>query len=160
MVDLEQRSWRVPPSRLLHLQFRRFAGCPICNLHLASVAHRIDEIEARGIQEVVVFRSSRAALQAHQGSLPFPIVPDPEHVLCRAFGVKNSMWSMASPKAWRAAALGISFATVAGAPESVDAALGQPADFLIDPSGRIIACHYGRHASDQWSVDDLLAQVP
>ena len=25
-------------ERLVHLQFRRFAGCPICNLHLPSVA--------------------------------------------------------------------------------------------------------------------------
>jgi hypothetical protein len=30
---------QVPdPQRLVHLQFRRFAGCPICNLHLASSA--------------------------------------------------------------------------------------------------------------------------
>jgi peroxiredoxin len=32
-----------------HLQFRRFAGCPICNLHLRSVSARIDEITAAGI---------------------------------------------------------------------------------------------------------------
>jgi len=25
------------PSRLTHLQFRRFAGCPVCNLHIQSL---------------------------------------------------------------------------------------------------------------------------
>ncbi len=37
--------------------------------------------------------------------------------------------------------------------------LGLPADFLIDPDGRVLAAHYGTHANDQWSVDDLLRQV-
>src|SRR5260370_10442324 len=31
-----------------------------------------------------------------------------------------------------------------------------PADFLIAPSGRINAVKYGKHAYDQWSVDELL----
>ncbi|WP_259464520.1 hypothetical protein [Streptomyces sp. TLI_171] len=30
----------VPAGGLLHLQFRRFAGCPVCNLHLRSFAVR------------------------------------------------------------------------------------------------------------------------
>jgi hypothetical protein len=34
--------------------------------------------------------------------------------------------------------------------------LGLPADFLLDPDGTVVAAHYGRHADDQWSVDELL----
>jgi hypothetical protein len=34
--------------------------------------------------------------------------------------------------------------------------LGLPADFLIDPAGRVVALRYGRHANDQWSVDELV----
>lgn len=34
--------------------------------------------------------------------------------------------------------------------------LGLPADFLIDPDGTVAATHYGHHADDQWSVDELL----
>jgi len=37
--------------------------------------------------------------------------------------------------------------------------LGLPADFLIARDGRILACKYGKHIYDQWSVDDLLAQA-
>ena len=32
------------PDQRVHLQFRRFAGCPICNVHLQSVIRRHDEI--------------------------------------------------------------------------------------------------------------------
>jgi hypothetical protein len=44
---------RIPdPARLTHLQFRRFAGCPICNTHLQSIVARHHEIVAAGISEV------------------------------------------------------------------------------------------------------------
>jgi hypothetical protein len=46
------------PTLSTHLQFRRFAGCPICSLHLQSVAARHREIAAAGIREVVLFHST------------------------------------------------------------------------------------------------------
>ncbi len=42
-------------SKFTHLQFRRFAGCPICNLHLRSVVQRKSEIQNAGIREVIFF---------------------------------------------------------------------------------------------------------
>ena len=33
--------------------------------------------------------------------------------------------------------------------------LGLPADLLGATDGRVLACKYGVHAYDQWSVDDL-----
>jgi hypothetical protein len=38
-----------------------------------------------------------------------------------------------------------------------ESVLGLPADFLIEPDGRVRAARYGRHANDQWSVDELLS---
>jgi hypothetical protein len=50
---------RIPdPARLTYRQFRRFAGCPICNTHLQSIVARHHEIVAAGISEVVVFHST------------------------------------------------------------------------------------------------------
>jgi hypothetical protein len=37
--------------------------------------------------------------------------------------------------------------------------LGLPADFLIASDGRVLALKYGRHADDQWSIDELLTRV-
>jgi hypothetical protein len=34
--------------------------------------------------------------------------------------------------------------------------LGLPADFLVTPSGKIIAAKYGTDAYDQWSAEELL----
>jgi hypothetical protein len=33
---------------------------------------------------------------------------------------------------------------------------GLPADFLIAPTGQVLAAKYGRHASDHWSVDEVV----
>jgi len=37
--------------------------------------------------------------------------------------------------------------------------IGLPADFLIATDATIVAAHYGKHADDQWSVDEMLALV-
>jgi hypothetical protein len=34
-----------------------------------------------------------------------------------------------------------------------------PADFLIGSDGLVIACKYGDHANDHWSVDEVLAHA-
>lgn len=34
--------------------------------------------------------------------------------------------------------------------------MGLPTDFLVDSDGRVLTTKYGRHAGDQWSVDELL----
>jgi peroxiredoxin len=78
----------VPDSeRLVHLQFRRYAGCPACNVHLRSIARRHDEILATGIREIVVFHSKRETMLEFQGELPFAAVADPEKRLYAEFGI-------------------------------------------------------------------------
>ncbi|MGE0327469.1 MAG: peroxiredoxin-like family protein [Polyangiaceae bacterium] len=142
------------PKLLTHLQFRRFAGCPVCNLHLRSFARNHQRLESLGIQEVVVFHSSREEMLKYHAELPFAALADPEFELYRRFGVERSMRAMLHPKALWGAMAG-TFSTPSGTPSGTTA-LGLPADFLIAPSGEIVACHYGRHANDQWSVEDVL----
>ncbi|MQA85261.1 MAG: redoxin domain-containing protein [Streptosporangiales bacterium] len=153
---------RIPePQRLVHLQFRRYAGCPICNLHLRSISRRYDEILAAGIHEVVVFHSSAETMLELQGELPFAAIADPEKRLYAEFGVESSAKSVLNPRAWLAAVRAF-VPTVTrprgmrGAAGNGEGHLGLPADFLIGPDGRILATKYGQHADDQWSVDELL----
>ncbi|HEX2133360.1 MAG TPA: peroxiredoxin-like family protein [Actinophytocola sp.] len=152
------------PDRLLHLQFRRFAGCPVCNLHLRSVAARHDEIRAAGIREVVVFHSTREELLEHAGDLPFDVVADPDKHLYRQYGVGSAPRALLDPRAWpgivRAIAAGLRHRDRTPSLRVHGGRLGLPGDFLIAPDGRTIASKYGEHADDQWSVDDLLALVP
>ena len=143
-------------TKWVHLQFRRFAGCPICNLHLHEFIARDAEIKAAGIREVVVFHSPDASLLPYQGNFPFDVIGDPEKKLYAQFGVEASVFAILNPAAWPAMAKGIGLKDKPkGDPEG--GPLGLPADLLIGADGKVVASHYGRHSYDQWSVDDLLA---
>lgn len=144
-----------PPDGVLHLQFRRFAGCPICNLHLRSFIRRHNELLAHRIHEVAIFHSPPAAMLEYQTSAPFPFIADPEKKLYKAFGVETSLMSILNPRAWPAAIKGI-FRAGPSFPSRGDSPLGLPADFLIDAAGRIVAVKYGTHASDHWEFDEVL----
>lgn len=152
---------RVPdPDRLVHLQFRRFAGCPVCNLHLRSVVQRHEEILAAGIREVVFFHSSADDLRPHVADLPFAVVADPEKRVYAEFGVESSPRSLLDPRAWGAILRGV-FAALGQRrpyPSLVPhgGRTGLPADFLIASDGRVLASKYGQYVYDQWSVDELL----
>ncbi|MDQ8183621.1 peroxiredoxin-like family protein [Pelagicoccus sp. SDUM812005] len=146
-----------PRHRFTHLQFRRFAGCPICDIHLQQFAARADTLEENGIQEVVFFHSSQAALLKHNAKLPFSVVADPHKVHYRAFGVEASLLSVLHPQAiWQGLrgtlrkGLGLSLK---------NGPLGLPADFLVGSTGTIVAAKYGTHAFDQWSLDQVLQLV-
>ena len=106
---------RIPvpdPNRLVHLQFRRFAGCPICNLHLRSVARRHDEIAAAGIREVVFFHSPADELREHTAHLPFAAIADPDKRYYREFGVESGRRAVLDPRAWGAVIRGTALTTL------------------------------------------------
>lgn len=144
-------------DRLVHLQFRRYAGCPICNLHLRTISQRADDIAAAGVLEVAVFHSEAATMIPFQGSLPFEVLADPTKVFYRAFGVETSVTSLLHPSAWCAAAKGMVSGHLSGTLKGEGGHLGLPADFLISPTGQVLAVKYGKHADDQWSVEEIIA---
>ena len=90
---------RVP---ITHLQFRRFAGCPICNLHLKEFAARNEELVGAGIREVVVFHSTNEELLPYQGKFPFDVIGDPGKAFYKRYGVGTSLGAIFNPGAWSA----------------------------------------------------------
>ncbi len=162
LATTEGEEVKIPDAkRLVHLQFRRFAGCPFCSVHLRSIVKRYDEIAAADIREVVVFRSTAAALLRHHANTPFAVIPDPKDKLYAEFGVGSGLRALLDPRAL----LGVMSKVIRvlpklpGIPPWGKGVLGLPADFLIATDGRVLACQYGTHADDQWSVDELLALV-
>ena len=148
------------PKHIVHLQFRRFAGCPFCSVHLRSFVRRYHEITAAGIREVVVFRSTSAQLLHHHADMPFAVIADPTSKLYTEFGVGFRLRALLSPRVLLMALPNVVrvLPKLPGKPSGLKDALGLPADFLISSDGRVLACKYGSHADDQWSVDDLLMQ--
>jgi peroxiredoxin len=159
-VTSDSKPVPIPDAkRLIHLQFRRFAGCPFCSVHLHSFVRRHDEITAAGIREVVVFRSTMAALQRHHGNVPFAVIADPQDKLYAEFGVGSGLRALLNPRVLLMALPNVirMLPKLPGIPPWGKGVLGLPADFLIAADGRVLACQYGTHAYDQWSVDDLFA---
>ncbi|MFZ5627981.1 MAG: peroxiredoxin-like family protein [Spirochaetota bacterium] len=156
--DLHGTQATIPDTnrRFTHLQFRRFAGCPICNLHLRSVIQRKADIEQAGITEIIFFHSTAAALLPYESDLGLTVIPDAERKWYRAFGVEKSLSGLLNPQSIGAALRGL---TAKGALASLNMSedhTGLPADILLDGAGVVRAVKYGKAANDQWSVDELL----
>jgi len=134
-------------------------------MHLHSIVRRHEEIVGASIREVVVFHSTAQELLPHAGDLPFAVVADPHKRLYGVFGVESAVRSLLDPHAWMPVLRAVfrSLRAILRKQQPIPAVsltggrLGLPADFLIASDGRVLACKYGSHVYDQWSVDELLA---
>jgi peroxiredoxin len=165
LVTIRSERISLPNERrLVHLQFRRFAGCPVCDLHLHSFAQRHEEIVAASIQEIIVFHSSAEELRPYAAMFPFDVVADPEKRLYAEFRVESAPRALLDPRVWVPVLRGIlrSLAGILRGQQPIPSLsprggrLGLPADFLIASDGHVLECKYGSHAYDQWSVNDVL----
>jgi peroxiredoxin len=143
-------------SGLTHVQFLRFAGCPVCNLHLQEFIERNAELSAAGIREIILFHSDANFIDDYYGELPFDMIADPQRETYVQYRIEKSPWAILSPGAWPGLVKAYRLKK-AGKIDSTT--FGLPADFLIDSSGRIVHCNYGADSSDQWSVDHVLMLV-
>jgi peroxiredoxin len=166
LVTIHSECVRIPDQhQLIHLHFRRFAGCPVCNLHVHSIVQRHGEIEAASIREVVVFHSTAEELLRHARDLPFAVIADPGKQLYAEFGVGSAARALLDPRAWPAIVGGVlrSIGAILYRRQAIPSLnprggrFGLPADFLIASDGCVLVAKYGSHADDQWSVDELLA---
>jgi len=147
-----------PQARYTHVQFRRFAGCPVCNFHLLTMGKRHAEIAAAGIHQIVFFHSSQQEMLKYQAQLPFDCVADTDKTYFRAFKVETSWLALLNPRILWSGFRWI-WASRRFYNKAENGILGLPADFLLDAQGRVLACKYGQNADDQWDTDDLLGQV-
>jgi peroxiredoxin len=81
-------------KRLVHLQFRRFVDCPICNTHIAEFKKSAKDIEAAGVEEAIVFHSSPKSIRLYQKDVFFLMVGDPKKAIYKDFGVETSLGFM------------------------------------------------------------------
>lgn len=144
-----------PDYRFTHLQFRRWIGCPICNLHVATFRRQAERIAAAKIREVMFFHSTADEIRSFKPDLPFDLVGDAERVHYRRFGVERGWRFIAN---WRVVRDGVR-GLMAGKFRLADThgIDGLPADFLVASNGFVVAANYGDDAADHWSVDELIA---
>jgi peroxiredoxin len=143
-------------GRLVHLQFRRFAGCPVCNFHLMTMARRRSEIQEAGVQQIVLFHSTAGEMMNYQAQLPFDCVADADMHHFRRWGVESSFGSLLHPRVLLSGGRWV-LGQRRFFRKAENGVLGLPADFLVDGRGVVLASKYGKHADDQWEVDELLS---
>jgi peroxiredoxin len=123
-------------------------------MHLARFRARADDLRKAGVKVVIVFHSPLIDVEELRGDLPFALVADPARRYYRAFGVGRSPRALLNPQAFaslrREAREGRRAERIHGG------VWGLPAEFVVDPAGRIVAAHRGRHADDTLGVEDVL----
>ena len=142
------------------LQFHRFATCPACFVTVRQFTRRVDELHKEGLEVVAFFYSTPEELaESFKDLAPdFELVGDPDRVIFDQFGVERSHRKLLDP---RSIATGVSgwfkgakFQPVANlTKEDVS---GVPADFIVDAEGVLRHVHYGTHAADSLTVDEVL----
>lgn len=144
-------------GRPLLLKFYRFATCPVCNLHMHRFITEHHLVSEAGLTTVVFYHSPADKLAAAQKvATPFDLVPDPDKTIFGAFGVERGWRGMVSP----AVMIDYVKALAAGYPPglfSSDGGItGNPADFIVDASGRIALAHYGKQYADSLDAEQVV----
>lgn len=137
------------------LSFYRYASCPVCNFRMHSIIQQYPQWAEQGLHVVSVFQSPAESIGQYVGrqDAPFPIVPDPDMTHYKVFGVETRWrglmtWrvTVAVTKAFRRGFL----------PGKIEGPVERtPADFLINPDGRIAMAHYGADIDDHIPVASI-----
>lgn len=136
---LDERVW---------LAFFRYAACPLCNLRVADIARRWEDLAAAELRVIGVFQSDTRSLDEHMSARqpPFEIVADPEQRLYEAFGVGVNTLAFVNPLNLVPLARATARGLLPGRP---DGPIGRlPADFLVSPGGRIDDAFYATRIGD------------
>jgi peroxiredoxin len=147
------------PNGPVVLVLTRYAGCPVCQLHVGRIAAAMPELRARSCAVWMVFQSTPARLRAAMAEWKpgFAAVADPTARLYDAFGAGTSLAGFVHPRSLSALGRAMAAGKRHGRFEGRE--LQMPAEFVIDHRGRIALAHYGRDVGDHVPAPALLAAV-
>jgi peroxiredoxin len=94
--------------------------------------------------------------EAQDYATPFDLVPDPEKTIFRAYGVERALRGMFSLTVMREYLKALRAGYSPGLLTSDGGITGNPADFIIDASGRVVFAHYGKHYADSLEASDAV----
>jgi len=151
-VSLEQLR-----GRPLLLKFYRFATCPVCNVHMHRFIMEHRMVSEAGLTTVVLYHSPADKLaEAQDHATPFDLIPDPEKRIFRAYGVERGLRGLVSPTVMREYFKALMAGFPPGLLTSDGGITGNPADFIIDASGRVVFAHYGKQYADSLEAADVV----
>lgn len=139
--------------------FTRYAGCPICQLHVSHIAQAMPEFRARSCGVWMIFQSTQQHLEAAMAEWNpgFSAVADPAAHLYDAFAAGSSMAGFIHPRSLLAVVRAIRAGKRHGRFEGRE--MQMPAGFVLESSGRLAFARYGRHVGDDAPIVELLAAI-
>lgn len=156
--DLQGHQVALPQEgQYLFLSFHRFAACPFCTLRTHELIKNYDQFRRRNIGIISIWPSSAELMREYIGdnTAPFPMVASPDKNLHKQYRVVERSFRsigklLANPGLlWRS----LKYLPIG---RKIDADLDlQPAEFLIDPHGRIVLAYYGGHFGDHLPLPEL-----
>lgn len=139
------------------LCFFRDPACPFCNVRIFELTWHHEEFDAAGLKIVAVFSAEAAAVQRFVTSKPrpFQVVAMPLPTTLESYGIEKSFWRKLKAILTRVPTLlkGLRIVGLAG----LNTTNLMPADFLLDPQGRIVHAWYGKDAGDRIPLDKVRA---
>jgi peroxiredoxin len=160
VVDVHGRRITLADYRgvFLLLSFYRFAGCPICNVRLWQLAQKASMFRTNGLHLLACIDSipSRVDQEVVPAVYPFPLIAELGGDLYQQYGIESSVPRVVKGLLTRPGVLlqSRNRNVTSWIPHrNVDGGFGRlPADFLIDPGGRILLAYYGQDLGDFLSV--------
>ena len=139
------------------LSFFRHAGCPMCNLRTRELILAHDKMQQYGLKVMAVFESPAKSIKRDVGrqNPPFPLIPDPQRLLYKLYGVTISWLGFVKIFAVRPKHVYQAIFKNSFIPKFAEATPMMPADFLIDPNGTVRIAYYGTDIGDHLPLDDL-----
>ena len=143
------------------LSFHRFAACPFCTLRTHELMMNYQKFQEMNIEIISLWPSSKSNMLKFIGNetSPFPLVSDVDKEIYQKYKVSKSSFlgmltTMMHPRIVVAALKGLYKNTKVDADPTL-----LPADFLIDPNGKIEIAYYGKHFGDHVPIKPLFSLV-
>ena len=148
-------------DKWIFLSFHRFAACPFCTLRTHELMMNYQMFCEMNIEIISVWPSSNSNMLKFIGSetSPFSLVSDVDKEIYQKYKVSKSSFlgmltTMMHPKIVVEALKGLYKNTKVDADPTL-----LPADFLIDPNGKIELAYYGKHFGDHVPIKQLFSLV-
>lgn len=150
-VDLERYR-----GRKLLLSFFRYGACPLCNLRMTFLIDAFPRWQEQGLDVIAIFESPQERLLETVASnpIPFPVIPDPERILYKQYGVTAS-WLGYVIGAFRVRSFRAAFQRGFHIGRGEGAIAQLPAEFLIGPDLTIERAYYGKDIGDHLPITEI-----
>ncbi len=143
------------------LSFHRFAACPFCVIRTNELIQNVEKFSEHSINILSFWPSSRETMRRFSDDYqaPFPLISDEKRKIYTKYGVTKSS-KLAAFRLLLHPALALK--ALKHKPKNEELEIDQallPCEFLVNPDGKVVLAHYGKHYGDHLTLAALINLV-